>query len=457
LTEQDGVPSFINGETLMLRYRLPSGAQWWYLADQRSLDCSTGDYYRVQSSSDTPPLAGWQIDGQTPDGQAPPPTVSVASAAASAQPTAAADPMLVPVAMPMQPQAIATAMGPYGGAVPAPPRQPAATCPSCAREQPPGGKFCTGCGAPAADATALETEAVGSPVREIVLEGEFRWGEGQPAAPFQMKVLVDGSGGIFGANRKDRGWVMHYRGALAGGLLSVRSVFNSGLILAYQVQLALGAVDRQDRRQTGGFTASCVVERPGATPEHAMPVGARGVLRGEAAVNYVKAASFVIGKEEATESHGGYQWDDDGVQHDGFEVRFTVDRTGSVFGSNRNRVAGAEKKSYRGSFRGGELSVDAVFESGQVIRYTGRVLADMSWQGRVEVVTAGANAAHFKPVGTTGSVWGSVQIARAEDAHTRPLGMPMREYELGGDRNGGWYEYAGEPRAPNWQVRPSMS
>ena len=48
---------------------------------------------------------------------------------------------------------------------------------------------------------------------------------------------VDDSGGIFGANRKDRGWVMHYRGALAGGLLSVRSVFNSGLVLAYQVGL----------------------------------------------------------------------------------------------------------------------------------------------------------------------------------------------------------------------------
>ena len=76
----------------------------------------------------------------------------------------------------------------------------------------------------------------------------------------------------------------------------------------------------------------------------------------------------------------------------------------------------------------------------------------MSWQGRVEVVTAGANAAHFKPVGTAGSVWGSVQVARAEDARTWPLGMPMREYELGGDRNGGWYEHAGEPRAPNWQV-----
>ena len=106
--EQDGVPSFINGETLMLRYRLPSGTQWWYLADQRSLDRSTGDYYRVQSSSDTPPLAGWPIDGQTPDGQAPPPTVSVASAA-------------VTPALPAVPQPVGAAAG-----VPSPAPAPAA-------------------------------------------------------------------------------------------------------------------------------------------------------------------------------------------------------------------------------------------------------------------------------------------------------------------------------------------
>jgi hypothetical protein len=81
-SDQDGVPSFINGEILMLRYKLPSGTQWWYLADRRSLDRTAGDYYRLQSNSDTPPLSGWQIDGQTPDGRTPLPIVSVASAAA---------------------------------------------------------------------------------------------------------------------------------------------------------------------------------------------------------------------------------------------------------------------------------------------------------------------------------------------------------------------------------------
>ena len=80
-SDQDGVPSFINGEILMLRYKLPSGSQWWYLADRRSLDRAAGDYYRLQSSSDTPPLSGWQIDGQTSDGRPPLPIVSVASAA----------------------------------------------------------------------------------------------------------------------------------------------------------------------------------------------------------------------------------------------------------------------------------------------------------------------------------------------------------------------------------------
>ena len=80
--------------------------------------------------------------------------------------------------------------------------------------------------------------------------------------------------------------------------------------------------------------------------------------------------------------------------------------------------------------------MDAVFASGQVIRYTGRVLAGMSWSGRVQVVTAGVNAEGHKPVGTGGSVWGEVAIALAEDARTRPLGMVMREYVIGGGPRG---------------------
>ena len=50
-------------------------------------------------------------------------------------------------------------------------------------------------------------------------------------------------------------------------------------------------------------------------------------------------------------------------------MAFTVDRVGNVYGSNKNAAADAELKEYRGSFVDGELNVDAVFESGEVIKY----------------------------------------------------------------------------------------
>lgn len=81
-TEFDGVPSYINGDVLLLRWRMGNGDQWWYLADRNSLDTKRGDYYRVRSSSDTPPETGWVIDGQT-EGVMPCPTV----ASLSNQPT----------------------------------------------------------------------------------------------------------------------------------------------------------------------------------------------------------------------------------------------------------------------------------------------------------------------------------------------------------------------------------
>jgi len=55
-----------------------NGDQWWYLADRNSLDTKRGDYYRVRSSSDTPPKTGWTIDDQT-EGASPCPTVGNSS------------------------------------------------------------------------------------------------------------------------------------------------------------------------------------------------------------------------------------------------------------------------------------------------------------------------------------------------------------------------------------------
>jgi hypothetical protein len=51
-----------------------NGDQWWYLADRNSLDSKRGDYYRVKSSSDTPPRTGWVSDDQT-EGMKPYPTL----------------------------------------------------------------------------------------------------------------------------------------------------------------------------------------------------------------------------------------------------------------------------------------------------------------------------------------------------------------------------------------------
>ena len=64
-TEFDGVPSYINGDVLLLRWKMGNGDQWWYLANRNSLDRKRGDYYRVKSSSDTPPSTGWMSDDQT--------------------------------------------------------------------------------------------------------------------------------------------------------------------------------------------------------------------------------------------------------------------------------------------------------------------------------------------------------------------------------------------------------
>ena len=73
-TEFDGVLSYINGDVLLLRWRMGNGDQWWYLADRNSLDTKRGDYYRVKSTSDTPPSTGWVSDDQT-EGVGPCPTV----------------------------------------------------------------------------------------------------------------------------------------------------------------------------------------------------------------------------------------------------------------------------------------------------------------------------------------------------------------------------------------------
>ena len=77
-TTFDGVPSYINGDVLLLRWKMGNGDQWWYLADRNSLDTKRGDYYRVKSSADRPPTDGWVTDDQT-EGLNPCPVISNSS------------------------------------------------------------------------------------------------------------------------------------------------------------------------------------------------------------------------------------------------------------------------------------------------------------------------------------------------------------------------------------------
>lgn len=79
-----GAPLFKNAQFWLLRYQLPSGVKWWYIADKDRLDSNDGDLYRVKSGSVLPPLAGW---GLAQDGVAPAPVLQPFLDAASAPTT----------------------------------------------------------------------------------------------------------------------------------------------------------------------------------------------------------------------------------------------------------------------------------------------------------------------------------------------------------------------------------
>ena len=83
-TEFDGVLSYINGDVLLLRWQMGNGDKWWYLADRNSLDTKRGDYYRVKSTSDTPPQTGWVVDDQT-EGLIPCPSITFSAAGGMAE------------------------------------------------------------------------------------------------------------------------------------------------------------------------------------------------------------------------------------------------------------------------------------------------------------------------------------------------------------------------------------
>eukprot|EP00322_Chrysochromulina_rotalis_P027465 CAMPEP_0115851978 /NCGR_PEP_ID=MMETSP0287-20121206/12757_1 /TAXON_ID=412157 /ORGANISM="Chrysochromulina rotalis, Strain UIO044" /LENGTH=579 /DNA_ID=CAMNT_0003306021 /DNA_START=24 /DNA_END=1763 /DNA_ORIENTATION=+ len=64
-----GVVKYSHGNIWLLRYRLPNGRAFWYLADCEQLSRNDGDYYRVASEAETPPCsADWGLaqDGRSP-------------------------------------------------------------------------------------------------------------------------------------------------------------------------------------------------------------------------------------------------------------------------------------------------------------------------------------------------------------------------------------------------------
>jgi hypothetical protein len=67
-----GCALFKKRQLWLLRYQMPSGGNYWYIADKDLLDRNDGDLYRVKSDGDCPPHFGW---GVAQDGVAPAPTL----------------------------------------------------------------------------------------------------------------------------------------------------------------------------------------------------------------------------------------------------------------------------------------------------------------------------------------------------------------------------------------------
>lgn len=84
-----GAPLYKNDQLWLLRYTINSGSIFWYIADKDQLNSNDGDYYRVKSAANLPPLAGW---GVAKDGAAPAPTLAAYADAASCPTAPAAAP-----------------------------------------------------------------------------------------------------------------------------------------------------------------------------------------------------------------------------------------------------------------------------------------------------------------------------------------------------------------------------
>lgn len=63
---------FKKGGIWIIRYTMPSGNKFWYIADSTLLDKDDGDLYRAKSAAEMPPWVGWRL---ARDGKEPAPTI----------------------------------------------------------------------------------------------------------------------------------------------------------------------------------------------------------------------------------------------------------------------------------------------------------------------------------------------------------------------------------------------
>jgi len=77
----DGVPMFVYRGVALLRCALPSGSRFWYLCNKNQINVDDGDYYRIYSAEELPPMSSGNEDPYTvrwvvaKDGAEPVPTI----------------------------------------------------------------------------------------------------------------------------------------------------------------------------------------------------------------------------------------------------------------------------------------------------------------------------------------------------------------------------------------------
>lgn len=95
---------------------------------------------------------------------------------------------------------------------------------------------------PAPAPSPAQPAMMGSPTRELVLAGAFSWrgaaaNQQEPASKWELRVMADAAGVVFGSNRRQTGWEMHYRGRkLGNNRLEARALFDCGAIFAYAIE-----------------------------------------------------------------------------------------------------------------------------------------------------------------------------------------------------------------------------